>query len=119
MIHLSAQVELVELETLQVIVKNIYSRYRYITHFYCLAVEAGFYSDVLECLPVDPASWVRFPAWAGKIFLLYDNGAPRWVPFSPVGCFKYGIDLHIHNLYSFRDMNLKFSKRLVFDIVTI
>ena len=35
---------------------------RYITHFYCFAVEAGFYSDVVQCLPVDPASWVRFPA---------------------------------------------------------
>ena len=46
---------------------------RYISHFYCLAVEAGFYSDVVECLPVDPASWVRFPAGAGKIFSLYDN----------------------------------------------
>ena len=41
-------------------------------HFYCLVVEAGFYSDVVECLPVDPATWVRFPAGAGKIFSLYD-----------------------------------------------
>ena len=24
--------------------------YRYMIHFYCLAVEAGFYSDVVECL---------------------------------------------------------------------
>ena len=46
---------------------------RYISHFYCLAVEAGFYSDVVECLPVDPATWVRFPAGAGKIFSLYDK----------------------------------------------
>ena len=44
----------------------------YIIHFYCLTVEAGFYSDVVECLPVDPASWVRFPAGAGKIFSPYD-----------------------------------------------
>ena len=35
-------------------------------HFYCLAVEAGFYSDVLECFPVNPATLVRFPAGAGK-----------------------------------------------------
>ena len=42
---------------------------RYIIHFYCLAVEAGFYSDVAECLHVDPATWVRFPAGAGKIIL--------------------------------------------------
>ena len=46
-------------------------------HFYCLAVEAGFYSDVVECLPVDPATWVRIPAGAGKISSLYDNGAHR------------------------------------------
>ena len=39
---------------------------------YCLAVEAGFYSDVVECLPVNPATWVRFPAGVGKIFSLYD-----------------------------------------------
>ena len=42
-------------------------------HFYCLVVEAGFYSNVVECLPVDPASWVRFPAGTGKIFSFYDN----------------------------------------------
>ena len=35
-------------------------------------VEASFYSDMVECLPVDPAIWVRFPAGTGKIFLLYD-----------------------------------------------
>ena len=59
---------------------------RYITHFYCLAVEAGFYSDVVECWPVDPATWVRFLAGAGKIFLLYDITCPsresnpgRWI----------------------------------------
>ena len=46
---------------------------RYKIHFYCLAVEAGFYSDVVECLPLDPATWVRFPAGAGKIFSLYDR----------------------------------------------
>ena len=28
---------------------------------------------MVECLPVDPASWVRFPAGTGKIFSLYDN----------------------------------------------
>ena len=45
----------------------------YKIHFYCLAVEAGFYCDVVECLPVDPATWVRFPAGTGKIFSLYDT----------------------------------------------
>ena len=47
------------------------SRYT-ITHFYFLPVEAGFYSDVVECLPVEPAIWVRLPAGAGKIFSLFD-----------------------------------------------
>ena len=42
---------------------------RYITSFYCLAVEAGFYSDVVECLPLDPAAQVRFPPRACGIFL--------------------------------------------------
>ena len=27
--------------------------YRYIIHLYCLAVQAGFYSDVVECSPQD------------------------------------------------------------------
>ena len=42
---------------------------RYKTHFYCLAVEAGFYSDVVECLPLDPVAQVRFPPQAVGIFL--------------------------------------------------
>ena len=31
--------------------------------------EAGFYSDVVECLPLDPAAQVRFPPRAVGIFL--------------------------------------------------
>ena len=38
--------------------REICCRYRYITHFYCLAEEAGFYSYVVECLPLDPAAQV-------------------------------------------------------------
>ena len=61
-------------------------------HFYCLAVEAGFYSDVVECLPVDPATWVRFPAGAGKIFSLYDrnkaDGAGRSTTKSTLSCYQ-------------------------------
>ena len=38
----------------------------------CLAVEAGFYSDVVECLSVNPASWVWFPTGQVGRFLLYD-----------------------------------------------
>ena len=49
--------------------RNKCSRDRYITHFYCLAVEAGFYSDVVECLPLNPAAQVRFPPRAVGIFL--------------------------------------------------
>ena len=55
---------------------------RYIIHFYCLAVEAGFYSDVVECCPVAPATWVRFPAGTGKLFSLYDMCQNRCVPLS-------------------------------------
>ena len=54
---------------------------RYIIHFYCLAVEADFYTDVVECLPVDPATWVRFLAGAGKIFSLYDNWCQKWYEY--------------------------------------
>ena len=32
-------------------------------------VDAGFYSDVVECLPIDPAAKVRFPPRAVGIFL--------------------------------------------------
>ena len=49
--------------------REICSRDRYITHFYCLAMEAGFYSDVVECLPLDPAAQVRFPPRVVGIFL--------------------------------------------------
>ena len=41
----------------------------YIIHFYCLTVEAGFYSDIVESLPLDPAAQVRFPSRAVGIFL--------------------------------------------------
>ena len=33
-------------------------------HLYCLAVQAGFYSDAVECSPVTQAARVRFPAAA-------------------------------------------------------
>ena len=45
------------------------SRYMYIIHFYCLAIEAGFYSDMVECLPLDPAAQVRYPPRALGNFL--------------------------------------------------
>ena len=48
--------------------------FRYIIHFYCIAVEAGFYGNLVECLPVDTGTWVRFPAGTDWIFSLYDNG---------------------------------------------
>ena len=47
--------------------------YMYIIHFYCLAVEAGFYRDVVESLPVDPATWVSIHSWSSKILSLNDN----------------------------------------------
>ena len=49
-------------------------------HFYCLAVEAGSYSHVVESLPVDPLTWVQFPAETGQIFSYYHNGTHRKQP---------------------------------------
>ena len=40
--------------------------------FYCLAIEAGFYSDMVEYLPVDPANFARVPAGTGTLVSLYD-----------------------------------------------
>ena len=34
-------------------------RAKHIIHFYCLTVEA----DAVECLPVDPVTWVSIPGW--------------------------------------------------------
>ena len=35
--------------------------YRYMIHLYCLAVQADFYSDVIECRTLSPADRVRSP----------------------------------------------------------
>ena len=40
-----------------------------ILHFYCLVAETSFYSDVVECLPLDPVAQFRFPLRAVGIFL--------------------------------------------------
>ena len=40
------------------------SRYILI-RFFCLVIEVDFDSDEVVSLPVDPATWVRFPAVAG------------------------------------------------------
>ena len=35
---------------------------------------SGFYGDMVECLPVDPATWVRWPGWdRWNIFSLRHN----------------------------------------------
>ena len=36
-------------------------RYRYMIYFYCLVVQAGFYSDVVECRTLSPTDRVRSP----------------------------------------------------------
>ena len=38
---------------------------RDIIHFCCLLDKAGFYSDVAECLPVNPATQVQYPDGTG------------------------------------------------------
>ena len=45
---------------------------RYIAHFW-FAVETDFYSDVVECLPEDPATWVCFGQGEVEIFSLNDT----------------------------------------------
>ena len=44
--------------------RGICSSDRYMIHLYCLAVQAGFYSDVVEYWPVTQAARVRFSAVA-------------------------------------------------------
>ena len=70
-------------------------RDRYKTHFYCLAVEAGFYSDVVECLPLDPAAQVRFPPGAVGIFL-------HPVTFGERCCGEGGYSSFIISILSFK-----------------
>ena len=45
----------------------IYSQHAHIACIYAHC--AGFYSDVVECLPLNPAAQVRFPPRAVGIFL--------------------------------------------------
>ena len=40
----------------------------YITHILLPCGRSRFYNDLVECLPVDSATWVRFPAGTGKYF---------------------------------------------------
>ena len=51
-------------------------------HLYCLAVQAGFYSDVVECRTLSPADRVRSPV-GEKCYFHFSTvsfGAPRWAP---------------------------------------
>ena len=47
----------------------------YVLYVYCLAVVVGFYSDVVQCLPVDQATLVRLSAGTSylHVFIFYDN----------------------------------------------
>ena len=48
-------------------------------HLYCLAVQAGFYSDAVECWPVTQTARVRNPAAALviRIFSPVTSGVQR------------------------------------------
>ena len=41
---------------------------RFIIHLYCLAVQAGFYSDVIECSPQDRKVPGSILGWDMEIF---------------------------------------------------
>ena len=43
-------------------------------HFNCLVGEADFYSNMVECWHVDPATRVGFLALIGWNFLIFING---------------------------------------------
>ena len=61
-----------------------------IIYFYCLVVEASFYRDVVECLPVDPATWPRIDFWLGHAGIRlptvnspsYDRSVHEYSPWS-------------------------------------
>ena len=44
---------------------------RYMIHLYCLSVEAGFYSDVIECWTLNPADRVRSPVGENVIWIFF------------------------------------------------
>ena len=44
---------------------------RYMIHFYCLAVEAGFYSDLVECWTLNPVDRVRSPVGENVIWIFF------------------------------------------------
>ena len=63
--------------------------YRYMIHFYCLAVEAGFYSDMVECLPVDPATRLGQVKYFCSTTMVptvnnpsYDRSVHKYLPWS-------------------------------------
>ena len=46
-------------------------------NFYCPAVKAGFYSDEVECLLLDPAAEVRFPPRVCGLCFGHQDGMSR------------------------------------------
>ena len=59
-----------------------------IVHFYCLAVEANFYNNLVEGLPEDPATQVQFPAGTGWNFLLFNIKVPTLYVLSECKIFQ-------------------------------
>ena len=55
-------------------------------HFYCLAVEAGFYSNVVECLPVVNLA----TSWGRQNIFSLRQWRPTWpLKRSGSGCFPF------------------------------
>ena len=59
-----------KLKPWQVYVKYSNTGYRYIAHLNCLAVQAGFYSDVVECSLSTRENLVRSPSGKKDFFFL-------------------------------------------------
>ena len=60
--------------------------YKYMIHLYCLAVQASFYSDAVECWPVTQAALVQSPA-AALVIRIFSPvtgiyGGNSWIIFS-------------------------------------
>ena len=53
-------------------------RYIHVAHLYCLAVQAGFYSDVVECLLSTRENLLRSPSGKKEIFFACYIWRPTW-----------------------------------------
>ena len=66
------------------------------THYNCLAVEASFYSDVVQCLPLNSEVQVRFPPPTSSGWDFYAQVTPEPGNYSCSRCKSYYRDSLSH-----------------------